>query len=168
MLLGGILWLLSPSLAAQSLDPIIMEWPESSEPPKHQIEELSWIAGHWRGEAFGGVLDEVWLPPFGESMLGTFKLVKEGKDDFMEILTISETEAGSLELRLRHFNRDLTAWEAKDEVLQFPLIAVEEKKAYFKSFTFELIDPDHLNIHVLFSEEGEKNIMTFRYHRLKK
>lgn len=129
-----------------------------------QIEDLKWIAGHWEGEAFGGTLDEVWLPPSGESMLGAFKLVIDGKDDFKELLSISETEEGSLELSLRHFNKDLVAWEEKDEVLRFPLLRLEKNRAYFKSFTFERIDAKRLNIHVLFTEDGKQEVMSFEYH----
>lgn len=135
---------------------------------KADIKDLGWIAGHWQGEAFGGIIDEVWLPPLGQSMLGTFKLVKDGKDGFMEILTISETPNGSLELSLRHFNPDLVAWEKKEEVLRFPLLRLERHRAYFRSFTFELLDEDRLNIHALFIEDGQRERITFAYTRVKK
>ncbi len=157
MLISAGLW------SQKSEENIIKTWNDSTASPAAKIEDLAWIAGHWRGKAFGGILDEVWLPPMGESMLGAFKLVVKGKDDFKEILSISETESGSLELSLRHFDAQLVAWEEKEEVLRFPLIAIEGETAYFKSFTFQRVDAEHLNIYVLFKEGGKEEVMKFAY-----
>jgi hypothetical protein len=36
------------------------------------LERLSWLAGQWHGEAFGGTCEETWTPPSGGSMVGTY------------------------------------------------------------------------------------------------
>ena len=40
-----------------------------------KLENISWIAGHWKGEAFGGITEEIWSEPSGGSMMASFKLV---------------------------------------------------------------------------------------------
>jgi hypothetical protein len=87
--------------------------------PKAQIEDVAWLAGHWRGTAFGGIIEEIWSPPLGNAMMAVFRLVKENKTEFYEIETISE-ESGSLILRLKHFAADLKGWEEKEETEDFP------------------------------------------------
>lgn len=68
--------------------------------PKASIEQLSWLARHWRGEALGGIVEEHWAPPSAGSMVGTFKLSTKGKVKFYEIEIIREV-AGSLVLQHR-------------------------------------------------------------------
>ena len=31
--------------------------------PEAKIEDVAWMAGNWKGEAFGGLSEEVWSPP---------------------------------------------------------------------------------------------------------
>ena len=47
--------------------------------PKAKINDVSWIAGHWLGEALGGETEEIWTPPLGNSMMCAFKLVVTNK-----------------------------------------------------------------------------------------
>ena len=49
---------------------------EENNPKKYPLENLNWMVGHWQGEAFGGVCEEIWSPPSGGSMTGTFKLFR--------------------------------------------------------------------------------------------
>ena len=52
-------------------------------------------------------------------------------------------ENGSLALKLKHFNADLTGWEAKDDMLTFRLVAIEPCAAYFNALTLRCADPDN-------------------------
>lgn len=116
--------------------------------PPAKIADVAWIAGHWRGKAFGGTVEEVWAPPIGNSMLGMFRLVlPDGAVRFMEILTLTE-EDGTLFLRLKHFNSDLTGWEEKDESIEFRFVKVEGQTVWFEGMTFQRVDKDTLNIYV--------------------
>lgn len=135
--------------------------------PKAELMEVSWISGNWYGEALGGITEEIWTPPLGGSMMGSFKLVVDGKVQFYELCTITE-ENGSLLLRIKHFTSDLKGWEEKDNAVEFPLVKLEPNKAYFDQLTFERIGKNELNIYVIFKDEGKEAVeMKFPY-KLKK
>lgn len=139
----------------------------SEKSPKATLSEVSWIAGYWQGEAFGGITEEVWTPPLGNSMMGSFKLVVDGNIQFYELCTISE-ENETLILRIKHFNNDLKGWEEKDETIDFPLVKVTNTKVFFDGLTFEKINENELNIYVIFKEDsGKETEMKFPY-KLKK
>ena len=87
---------------------------EGNTSPAAEIHQIDWIAGHWKGEAFGGHVEEVWSKPAGGAMMGMFRLVQGDEVGFYELLTLLE-EDGSLVFRLKHFNSDLTGWEEKNE-----------------------------------------------------
>ncbi|MBT8270774.1 MAG: hypothetical protein KJO25_01890, partial [Bacteroidia bacterium] len=95
-----------------------------------KLENISWIAGNWTGKAFGGTVEENWSEPNGDSMMASFRLIRDNKVIFYEIEIIREIE-NSLILQLKHFNNDLKGWETKDETIDFPLIAVYENKVVF-------------------------------------
>jgi hypothetical protein len=131
--------------------------------PKAQISDVSWIAGHWQGEAMGGISEEIWSQPAGNSMMGVFRLVKLNKVSFYEIETITE-ENESLILRLKHFHGDLRGWEEKDETVDFPLVKLEKNKVYFDGMTFEKVNKSTMNVYVLVGKEGdERKEMKFEY-----
>ena len=126
------------------------------------------ISGHWRGEAFGGITEEIWSPPFGESMMFVFKLTLGDSVLFYESGAIME-EDESLILKLKHFNRDFTGWEEKNETVDFRLVKVETNKLYFEGFTFEKINIDEINIYVdIEDKEGNISETKFNYRRFGK
>ena len=138
---------------------------EGMESPNASITDVSWISGHWLGKAFGGTVEEIWSPPMGDSMMFVFRLVNEGKVSFYEIGHITE-EGNSLILQLKHFNRDLSGWEEKEETVDFKLVRLEENKAYFDNFTFEKINENAMNLYVVISEgDDKKEEVKFSYQR---
>lgn len=85
---------------------------------------------------------ESWLPPTGTVMVGTFvQQTGDGGIMFTEHLYLMEEE-GTLVLRLKHFNADLTGWEEKDDMLNFRLVAMEACAAYFNALTLRCRDAD--------------------------
>lgn len=132
---------------------------------KPTLENIRWIAGNWKGEAFGGITEENWSEPSGGSMMATFKLIVNGKVNFYEIETISEVN-NSLLLRLKHFNSELKGWETKDETVDFPLIKVTKHKAIFEGMTFESIDENNMIVYVAISQkDGSTSIVPFHYKK---
>jgi hypothetical protein len=113
--------------------------------PAAVLNNLSWLVGHWQGEAFGGICEEVWTPATAGSMVGTFKLIKDDKVIFYEIETISADSAG-FSLKLKHFNADLTGWEEKEEVIRFPLISASEDEIKFKGLSYRKVSDDSIRI----------------------
>ena len=133
--------------------------------PPATLQDIDWIQGHWQGEAFGGIVEEVWTPPLGGSMMCAFKLVVNDEVRFYEIVTISE-EKETLILRLKHFHKDLKGWEEKNETVDFPLVKVTSGKVFFDGFTFEKISDNEMNIYVVIGEEGKEREAKFNYKKV--
>ena len=109
--------------------------------PSASLEQMDWLVGQWSGDGIGGApAMESWLPPTGNTMVGTFvQLSDRGAIQFTEHLYLME-EDGSLVLRLKHFNADLTGWEEKDDMLTFRLVDIEPCAAYFHALTLRCAD----------------------------
>lgn len=138
---------------------------EGEKSPKAILSQVSWIEGHWKGEAFGGIIEEIWSPPLGNSMMFVFKLVSDGKVQFYEIGHIQEKEE-TLLLQLKHFGGDLKGWEAKEETVTFKLVKIEENKIFFDSFTFERVSLNEINLFVVIGQnDGTKTEEKFNYKR---
>lgn len=143
---------------------LFLEYKQQS--PKANLSVVKWLSGHWRGRAFGGLIEEVWTPATGGSMMGSFKLIVENQVQFYEIETISE-ENGTLIFRLKHFNRDLKGWEEKDRTIDFKLVKVTENKVYFNGLTLENISDTQINIYVAIKDKGSTTEEKFTYTRFK-
>ena len=131
---------------------------------KPQLKNISWIAGTWHGEAFGGQTEEIWSEPSGGSMMATFKLINDGQVTFYEIEIIREVE-NTLMLQLKHFGPDLKGWETKDETVDFPLKYITKTKVVFESMTFEKVSDTEMNIYVDIKENGKIETVKFNYKR---
>ncbi|MBM3818698.1 MAG: hypothetical protein FJW14_06735 [Acidimicrobiia bacterium] len=115
----------------------------------------------------GGVSEEVWAEPAAGAMMGTYRLVVNGKLVFYEFLTLVE-ENGSLALKLKHFNADLTAWEEKDRFVTFRLAKLTPTEAWFGGLTFRRVTNDRLEIFLaLRGADGNVREEVFRMERKK-
>lgn len=161
-LINLIILVWSISLVAQTHT---LQLKENQNPPKAAIEDAKWIEGHWRGAAFGGITEEIWSPPLGESMMFVFKLIVEDSVRFYESGAIIEQDE-TLILRLKHFDRDFKGWEGKNETVDFRLVKVEKDNIYFEGFTFERINNDEINLYVdIKDENGNISETKFNYKR---
>ncbi|MEX1192691.1 MAG: DUF6265 family protein [Brumimicrobium sp.] len=102
---------------------------------KGSITQLEWLEGYWEGEGFGGQCDEIWMPAIDNSMLGIFRFSMDDTLNFSEFIVIEEIDS-SLTVKLKHFSRDLTPWEEKDEWTKFKLIKIEDQTAWFNGLTY--------------------------------
>lgn len=133
--------------------------------PDANLKNIEWLAGHWKGEAFGGVAEEIWSPPLGGVMMFSFRLEADGAISFYEFGHILEIDS-TLILQLKHFNADLSGWEEKEETIDFKLVKVIEDRFYFDDFTIERISDKEINMYVEVGEEnGTSNEVKFNYHR---
>ena len=119
---------------------------------KVNIEAMQWLSGAWLGSGFGGTVEEVWSVPRAGGMMGMFQMI--GKDGvvFYEMCQIVEQD-GSLILKLKHFNKDLTGWETKDETVDFPLVKIEGQTAWFEGLTYQR-KGDKLHVWVALENNG--------------
>ncbi len=133
--------------------------------PKATLEDVAWISGYWKGEAFNGEVEEIWSSPLGNSMVASFKLVVDDMVKFYEIETITE-KSGTLILQLKHFHSDLKGWEEKDETVDFPLVKVNESRVYFDGMTFEKVSDNEMNVYVRIKQTDDvPEEMKFNYHK---
>ncbi len=134
---------------------------EKSLAPK--LENIAWISGNWKGNAFGGQTEENWSKPSGGSMMATFKLIHEGKVSFYEIEIIREVK-NTLILQLKHFNNDLKGWETKDETVDFPLKRITSSRVEFEGMVFEKVSDNEMNVYVdVHTEDGSTETIKFNY-----
>ncbi len=139
---------------------------DGKEPGKGQIREMNWLSGHWIGEFNDSKIEEVWTKPVSDQMMGMFRLYKD-EIQVYEFMTISE-ENGSLTLKIKHFDKNMKAWEEKDKYEEFKLVEVVDETAYFDALTFSLSE-DSLRINLIVDEkDGVKQAALFKYSRLKK
>ena len=140
--------------------------------PSASVADAAWLVGRWSGTGIGGSeAHESWLPPSGNTMVGTFvQETPEGGIMFTEHMYLMEHD-GSLVVRLKHFNPDLTAWEDKDGMVTFRLLSAEPCALYFNALTFRCADKDAgpaggLVVAVrMKSEKPEPQELLFRFGR---
>ncbi|MGW9684932.1 DUF6265 family protein [Flagellimonas sp. 2504JD1-5] len=133
---------------------------ENQQSPDASLDDVSWITGHWKGEALGGIVEEIWSPPLGESMMFSFKLVNDGKVSFYEFGHIKQIDA-TLILQLKHFHGDLKGWETKDGTVDFKLVKLEKDKVFFEGLTMEKTSNHELRVFVVVNSEE----LAFSYKR---
>ncbi len=156
------------SLQAQSnLTDNILTVGEGFSRPTATVDEVAWITGEYECPAFGGTAHEVWTAPRGNNMMGAFQLIDAGTISFYEIMTIVEVK-GSLVLRLKHFDSELHGWEEKDETIDFPLVKLNEKIAWFDGLTFEYVNKKEMNVYVAINHGEKIEEAKFAYRKVKR
>ncbi len=143
--------------------------PSTPAPAKAVLEDLAWMAGHWVDDAGGELSDETWTVPFGDSMLGMWRYVKDGKTRVFEILAIT-AEPGGVVLRLRHFDPQLTAREDTDKPVTLKLVSWMRGEARFEgpaagvpgpiAIHYRQKTPDTLSCTL--EKEGQAEVFSFR------
>ena len=103
--------------------------------PPATLDDVAWLVGSWEGEAFGGTFEEVWNPPSKGSMVGFFKFMGDEAVAFYELMLLVEEE-GSLSLKVKHFNPDFSAWEDREEYVDFRFVSAEEDVIHFSGISF--------------------------------
>ena len=145
----------------------ILRYDDAAGSPRADLSAVAWIAGHWRGEALGGVAEEIWSPPLGGSMMASFKLVVNDQVRFYELETILK-QGDSLVLKLKHFSAKLHGWEEKEETVDFKLVKVTDDRVYFDGMTFENVSEEEMNVYVLTGDEGVEQETKFNYRKVKR
>lgn len=132
---------------------------------KAKLDDLVFLSGHNRGEKDGGIIDEHWSEVGGDSMIGMFRYIQDGKVQRYEFLSIEQMPEG-LVLRLRRFNPGLVGWEEKDQVFSYPLISWKPGEAVFEradkatKMTFRSTGPQTLEVAL---ERAGKKTELFEY-----
>jgi hypothetical protein len=113
--------------------------------PRATLADAAWLIGSWTGSGLGGVSEETWAPAAGGAMMGMYRLVISGRVSFYEFMNLAE-ENGTLVLKLKHFNADMTGWEEKDRWVTFRLARVTPTELAFGGLTFRRVGDNTLHI----------------------
>ncbi|HVT72046.1 MAG TPA: DUF6265 family protein [Lacunisphaera sp.] len=71
--------------------------PKRAKPaPGPTIAKLGWLAGKWRMEVQGRIVDEEWMAPAAGVMLGMARTVVRGKETEHEFMQVREGPGGAL------------------------------------------------------------------------
>lgn len=100
-------------------------------PPRATLADLAWFEGHWLDESADHLSEEIWTAPSGDSLLGMWRYVSQGRLRISEILSITDEPEG-IALRLRHFDPRLTAREEQDAPVVLRLVAWKAREAVFE------------------------------------
>lgn len=160
--------LLAPLAASdEMLTAHTMKVAEGAKAATAKLGDFAWLTGHWTGEGLGAVCDETWSAPAGGCMVGTFRMVKDDKLVFSEFFMLVETDKGVV-LRLKHFNPDMTGWEEKAKFVEFPLVKLDGKTAWFGGLTYQLQDDGSLKAYVAMKKkDGGYNEGQFHFEPVK-
>lgn len=145
--------LIAGAQSSQTENTLALDSPDNA--PKAVVQDLNWMVGRWEGEGFGGIVEENWNPAIGGTMVGSFRLVKDGAPNFYELLAIVP-EGESLVYKVKHFNPDLSGWEEKDESVSFPLVRLARDTAFFAGLTI-IRNGDQLRHYLSFKDKNGKN-----------
>jgi hypothetical protein len=161
----ALLLIASSSLAEEAMTANTLRLSADQKPPAATIADMAWYAGRWTGTGLGGWTEEIWSPPRDGTMMGMYRMVKDGKPIFYELLMIAE-ENGSLAIKLKHFHADLRGWEERDASLRFPLVAKRDGRIYFDGMTFERVGTDRVKVYLAIEhKDGSVREEVFEYSR---
>lgn len=158
-----VLFCLTIAFSQQVLAQDVLRLGPDDEPGVGSLEDLAWLQGYWVGTGLGGQVDELWLPPMDNSMIGTFRLKMDSTLVFSEYFAIEELE-GRLTLKLKHFNKDLSPWEEKDQWTEFKFIKSEGQTAWFSGLTYHRIE-NTLYVYLRLTQNGQSRIETFTFQK---
>lgn len=139
----------------------VLKLNEGEQSAKATLSEMDWLVGYWKGEGFGGECDEIWMPPTDNTIQGIFRYAKEGKINFTEYMVIEEKDS-TLALKLKHFSKDLSAWEEKEKWITFNLVKIEGQTAYFDGLTYHR-EGDVLTIKLKLTSNEKTWIEEFKF-----
>ena len=136
--------------------------------PPATIADVAFLAGHWTGHGLGGRFEEVWTAPKQGVMVGMYRgLTMDGAPTFNELLVLRE-EQGSLIVRLKHFDPDMTGWEDKAQVVTMPFLGTRDGLVHFDRMSFQVTGPDTLTCYLAESaKDGTVREVEFHYTRVK-
>lgn len=139
------------------------------------LQDLAFITGHWRGEAAGKQIEEIWSAPESGSMTGMYREMQDGKTTFYEFLTIEDSTDGPA-LLIDHYEPGLRGWEDKSKPAGFHIKTfLPEGEVVFESndplnpllLTYSRTSKNTMDVLIERKRNGEWVKQTYRYTREK-
>lgn len=131
-------------------------------------DDVSWIAGKWRGHYGNDEVEEQWSEALGGVMMGMFRWLRDGKVRFYEFI-LMENDGDQFMMRWKHFAPDLIGWEDKDKFTEGVLVSLSEGEAVFLQshqkeptwLIYKLEDVDRLVVH--FESDGKAHALSDKF-----
>lgn len=95
-----------------------------------EMPGFAWLTGRWIGEIEGDYVEEVWTGVHGGEIMAMFRWLKGDEPYLYEFFQLA-LHNGNVQMRLKHFGRDMVGWEERDAWTEFTLVALEENYAVF-------------------------------------
>jgi hypothetical protein len=105
------------AMAAAPLQPVAQTATPPVQSPVQRVDALAFLSGRWVDSSPDGDQEEYWSQPMGTSMVGHFRVVKDGSAVFYEFWAI-EAEDGQLVFKMKHFHHGLVGWEEKSDMVR--------------------------------------------------
>ena len=160
----AILTIMLASHAAPALPAETRSAVQGEPRPAAAVAELGWLAGSWVGEGIAGRARETYSPVIGNAIVGHFSQQRGDDVWFYELLAIRQ-DGASLTYCLKHFNADLTGWEAQHEVQCFPLVARADDAYYFDGLTIRRVGRNGMIAGVRVADTHGTREHVIRYRR---
>lgn len=135
------------------------------------LQPLAFLSGRWTSDSAEGQEEEYWSQVTGSSMLGTFRVLKDGDAVFYEFWVI-EVEDGRAIFKMKHFDRGLVGWEEKADVVRLTLSVSDGQDVLFSKSDGSLSlryqrNGDELVSTLRRVKDGKTKEDIFRLHRRK-
>jgi len=138
--------------------------------------DLAFLAGHWRADVGGGVIEETWFPPAHNSATGMLRwFAPDGSLRMLELITIKPGADGTPVMLLRHFDAGMQPWEdEKAGPFTAPLESHAPGSLAFRPtanardavlMTYESTDPDALRVTIEFRESSGRQPIVIEFAR---
>jgi hypothetical protein len=95
--------------------------------------------------------------------LAQYRHLKDDKPLFYELLTLGE-ERGSLVIRLKHFNPDLTGWEERGDSVSFPFVVKQGGVLHFEGMAFKPRGKNAVTVYLAIQNEKDGSVREAEFH----
>lgn len=143
----------------------------SSQQPAASIQALAFLSGTWTEDSPDGHEEEYWSKPIGSSIVGTYRVVKDGNAVFYEFWAI-ESDGDRLVFKMKHFNQGLIGWEEKADMVRLTTTVSGAQDVLFSNadgsltLRYQRIGED-LTSTLRRTKDGKTKEDVFHLHRLK-
>jgi len=104
----------------------------AAQTPAPAIQSLAFLSGLWTEDSKDGSEEEYWSKPLRSSIVGTYRVVKDGNAVFYEFWAI-EIDDGQLVFKMKHFNQGLIGWEEKADIVRLTTSVLGRQNVLFSN-----------------------------------
>ncbi|MBA4850918.1 DUF6265 family protein [Emticicia sp. BO119] len=98
---------------------------------KANLNDVSFMHGHWQGTFNGGPIEAFWAKPSGDNLTGFMRMMKDDKVTMYEMLIFEQTDKGPIVL-VKHFKPGLIGVEDKEVSDRYNFIESKKEWALFE------------------------------------